>query len=97
MLVTTNFFDDFCQLETLPLCDSARQTAELVMQLLGWKVSMSDDKRLPFAYEFNMLGAVVDLTDSRKGWGSLCPRHEVRMVPLFRAMRDCLWIFQRLG
>ena len=29
--------------------------------------------------------------------GSLCPRHEVRMVPLFRAMRDCLWIFQRLG
>ena len=68
MLVTTNFFDDFCQLETLALCDSARQTAELVMQLLGWKVSMSDDKRLPFAYEFNMLGAVVDLTDSRKGW-----------------------------
>ena len=29
--------------------------------------------------------------------GSLCPRHEVRMVPLFRAMRACLWIFQRLG
>ena len=29
--------------------------------------------------------------------GSLCPRHEVRMVPLFRAMRACLWKFQRLG
>ena len=32
-----------------------------------------------------------------EGKGSLCPRHEVRMVPLFRAMRACLWIFQRLG
>ena len=33
----------------------------------------------------------------RRNKGSLCPRHEVRMVPLFRAMRDCLWNFQRLG
>ena len=33
----------------------------------------------------------------RRNKGSLCPRHEVRMVPLFRAMRDCLWISQRLG
>ena len=67
MLVCTNFFDDFCQLETLPLCDSAWRTAEMVMQLLGWRVSMSEDKRLPFDDQFNMLGAVVDLTDSSKG------------------------------
>ena len=29
--------------------------------------------------------------------GSLCPRHEVRMVPLFRAMRACLWKFPKAG
>ena len=67
MLVNTNFFDDFCQLETPSLCESSWRTAELVMQLLGWKVSMSDDKRLPFEDQFNMLGAVVDLADSRNG------------------------------
>eukprot|EP00435_Cladocopium_sp_Y103_P035766 s4108_g9.t1 len=59
MVVNTNFFDDFCQLETLDLCSSAWSTAELVMQLLGWKISTSD--------EFQMLGAVVDLSQSGDG------------------------------
>ena len=49
LLVNTNFFDDFCQLEVDALCDSSWQTAELVMKLLGWRISMSEDKRLPFA------------------------------------------------
>ena len=55
MLVNTNFFDDFCQLEVEALGPSAWDTAELVMKLLGWRISMSDDKRLP--QEFSMLGA----------------------------------------
>eukprot|EP00435_Cladocopium_sp_Y103_P067316 s126_g29.t2 len=67
MIVNTNFFDDFCQLETTELCSSAWSTAELVMQLLGWRISTSDDKRLPFADEFQMLGAVVDLSRSADG------------------------------
>lgn len=67
MLVNTNFFDDFCQLETLPLCESAWRTAELVMQFQCRKVSRSEDKRLPFSYEFSMLGAIVDLTLSGAG------------------------------
>ena len=66
-LVNTNFFDDFCQLECHQLCKSAWQTAELVMQLLGWKISMSEDKRAPFSKEFNLLGAVVNLSDATKG------------------------------
>ena len=57
MLVNTNFFGDFCQLEVDALCSSSWQTAEMVMQLLGWRISMSEDKRLPFAQEFSMLGA----------------------------------------
>ena len=62
-IVNTNFiFDDFCQLETELLCDSAWQTAEFVMKLLGWRISLSEEKRLPFSAQFSMLGAIVDLT-----------------------------------
>ena len=46
-LVTTNFFDDFCQLELKPLRDSAWMTAENVMRLLGWKISEGEEKRKP--------------------------------------------------
>jgi len=67
LLVNTNFFDDFCQLETLPLCQNAWETAEMVMKLLGWKISTSEEKRLPFAACFQMLGAVVDLSEMSHG------------------------------
>ena len=67
MIVNTNFFDDFCQLEEDQLCSSSWETAEMVMRLLGWKISMSDDKRLPFGVEFQMLGAVIDLSRSSQG------------------------------
>ena len=58
-LVVTNFFDDFCQIETEVLSQSALQTAELLMDLLGWEISRGDDKRKPFAKSFEILGAVV--------------------------------------
>ena len=67
LLVNTNFFDDFCQLETLPLCQNAWETAEMIMKLLGWKISTSEEKRLPFAACFQMLGAVVDLSEMSHG------------------------------
>ena len=70
-LVNTNFFDDFCQLEDVELTSSAWATAELVMKLLGWRISVSDDKRLPFADSFNMLGAVLDLGRSHLGMVSV--------------------------
>ena len=49
MLVNTNFFDDFCQLEMSTLCPSAWERAEMVMKLLGWRISSSEEKRLPFS------------------------------------------------
>lgn len=58
-LATTNFFDDFCQLELGLLKESAWKTAETVMQLLGWKISSGEDKRKPFSKSFEILGAVV--------------------------------------
>lgn len=66
-IINTNFFDDFCQLECAGLCESSWETAEMVMRLLGWKISLSPDKRGPFAKEFNLLGAVVDLSLSTAG------------------------------
>jgi hypothetical protein len=39
----------------------------MVMKLLGWRISMSEDKRLPFGIELQMLGAIVDLSLSANG------------------------------
>jgi hypothetical protein len=35
--------------------------------LLGWKIAMNEEKRLPFSKQFQMLGAVVDLTQAKDG------------------------------
>ena len=67
LLVNTSFFDDYCQLEFGPLCDSAWKTAETVLSLLGWRIATSGEKRLPFGQRFHMLGAVVDLSRSAEG------------------------------
>ena len=58
-LVVTNFFDDFCQIETELLATSSQQTAELVLDLLGWEISRGEDKRKPFSSSFEILGAVI--------------------------------------
>jgi hypothetical protein len=67
LLTNTSFFDDYCQLEFGPLCDSAWRTAETVLNLLGWKLAMSEEKRVPFGKKFQMLGAIVDLTHAAQG------------------------------
>ena len=58
-LVVTNFFDDFCQIELAPISDGAWKTAELVLTLLGWRISMGDEKRKAFSKRFEILGAIV--------------------------------------
>jgi hypothetical protein len=37
------------------------------MRLLGWRISTSEDKRLPFSTKFVMLGAVIDLSSMAEG------------------------------
>ena len=66
-LVITNFFDDFCQLEVGLLRSSAWSTAEAVLSLLGWKISMGEDKRHPFEKKFEILGAVISLPEAGSG------------------------------
>ena len=46
-------------------------TAELVMRLLGWRISIPEDKRIPFSEEFNLLGAVVSLKEAKAGVATL--------------------------
>ena len=58
-LVVTNLFDDFCQIELAPISDGAWKTAELVLTLLGWRISMGDEKRKAFSKRFEILGAIV--------------------------------------
>ena len=66
LLVVTNFFDDFCQLEIEGLCDSARSAAEEFMGLLGWRIA-EGEKALPFAQTFIMLGAQLSFEEASTG------------------------------
>ena len=66
LLVVTNFFDDFCQLEIEGLCDSARSAAEEFMGLLGWRIA-EGEKALPFAQTFIMLGAQLSFEEASAG------------------------------
>ena len=64
LVVNTSFFDHFCQIEVEGLCDSAWSTAEMVMKFLGWRISLSEDKRLPYDHSFQILGAVMDFSET---------------------------------
>ena len=69
--MTTNFYDDFCQLELQPLHLFARTTAEEVLDLLGWRIAQGV-KALPFAESFNMLGACISFEKAFKGDVLVC-------------------------
>ena len=66
-LVVTNFYDDFCQLELQELAGSAQGTAQLVLQLLGWRIAEDPNKCLPFSKVFSMLGASFSLARAPQG------------------------------
>jgi len=66
-LIWTNHFDDYPQLDLAVMGNKSQETAERLMALLGWKVSMKEAKRLPFDNRFSPLGVVVDFCESCKG------------------------------
>ena len=62
-LGATNFYDDFTVVEEEELAENAKGAFELLMRLLGWTL-----KDLPeFGPTAEPLGAVLDLSRSRKG------------------------------
>ena len=66
-LVSVEFFDDFTQLELRQLAQSAHDSFEGLLQLLGWKISMGE-KRLPFSDRFVSLGVLFDFSGLIQGW-----------------------------
>ena len=64
-LVWSNFFDDFTQLDISKNGDQTKVVAEKLFALLGWDFATKETKRLPFARRADVLGAVVDLSESQ--------------------------------
>lgn len=66
-LVWSSYIDDYTQFDIAPSGDSAQRTAESFLDLIGWKYSRKDSKRLPMSNVFTVLGVEVDLRRSRFG------------------------------
>ena len=60
-MCVTEYFDDFTQVEPAATAESALETIEAVIDLLGWQLSKGEEKRRPFEKEFVALGVTVDL------------------------------------
>ena len=88
LTVTTNFYDDFCQLELEPLHSSARTTAEEVLDLLGWRIAQGV-KAPPFAESFNMLGACISFEKAFKE-DVLVRNKEGRIEAIEDTVRQCV-------
>ena len=65
-LTTVEFFDDFTQLETTASAQSAQDSFEGLLSLLGWEIATEEKKRKPFAKRFITLGVLVDLSSIKK-------------------------------
>jgi len=61
-LVLIEFFDDFTQVEPEDSAQSAQDAMEDLLELLGWELSTSDEKRKPFAQVFVSLGVQVNFS-----------------------------------
>ena len=60
-LVVVEFFDDFTQIDPEVTSESAQNTLEGLLDLLGWQVATTPEKRLPFGSSFVSLGVQLDL------------------------------------
>ena len=61
-LQLTSFFDDYIQAEFSSLRDSAANTIDGLLELLGWDVAV--DKQKPFERTFQALGTSIDFSSS---------------------------------
>ena len=65
-LVNTSYYDDFCQVKCDELSESASETAEQLLGLLGWEI-FSGDKLKPFARSFDILGVTISFARASEG------------------------------
>ena len=66
-LVLVEFFDDFTQIEPSLTAKSAQLAFEGLLDVLGWKVAMTEKKRKPFSASFVSLGVLLDFTSLSEG------------------------------
>lgn len=59
-LIVTEFFDDFTQVEPKQTAPSAMVAMEFLVDILGWKLSVTPEKRKKFDDKFVSLGVQVD-------------------------------------
>ena len=65
-LIWSNYYDDFPQLDLRCAEDSSTLAAEELMDLVGWRFSKKETKRLPMCAEFSALGVVFDFSEASK-------------------------------
>ena len=94
-LVVVEFFDDFTQLETEELAESAQETLEALIKLIGWELATSESKRKPFDRVFTALGVVVDLSGIRSG--EVLLRNKPGRIEGIRAQVDLAMRCKRMG
>ncbi len=67
-LIWFNFYDDYPQVDWALMGSASQRTAERLMSLLGWEVSMKENKRKPFCFLWDALGVTFDYAESVKGF-----------------------------
>ena len=60
-----NYYDDYPQLDLLASGDSAQETAERLLDLIGWSFSTKETKRKPIARSFEVLGVVFNFEECK--------------------------------
>ena len=63
-LLLVEFFDDFTQVESSETGESAKNTLEGMLNLLGWEVATTEAKCKPAEVKFNSLGVEIDYAES---------------------------------
>ena len=64
-LLWTNYYDDYPQLDLMKSGSNAQDTAEALLDLLGWRYSQKESKRQPMGKSFAALGVVFDFELSK--------------------------------
>ena len=73
-LFLVEYFDDFTQVESTALGDSAQETFEELLEIIGWQVADSKAKRKPMSTLCLSLGVQLDFERSDEGYIILRPK-----------------------
>ena len=66
-LVWSNYYDDFPQIDLAASEHDSQVTAERLFELIGWKISRKESKRMPTSRQFDALGVLFDFSNSTAG------------------------------